>query len=78
MNFKTKMTALAATALTLVSTSPVFAQAVDPVVAIETAITTNLASATGIVVAAGLALIGLGFVGFILRKGRAAASGRVG
>lgn len=41
------------------------------------AITTNLASASGIVVTAGLALIGIAFLGFVLRKAKRAANGRV-
>lgn len=38
----------------------------------------NFSQATAIVVAAGLALIGLAFVSFVLRQGSAAASGHIG
>lgn len=44
---------------------------------IQAAITSNMASATAIVTAAGLALITLSFVQFVLRKGRRAATGKV-
>ncbi len=47
------------------------------VTAVQAAITSNFASATAIVTAAGLALIGLSFLSFVLRKGRAAAGGKV-
>lgn len=40
-------------------------------------ITGYLASASGIVVTAGLALVGIAFVSFVLRKAKGAASGRV-
>lgn len=45
---------------------------------ITDAITTNLASATGIVTTAGLALIGLAFLSFVLRKGIRTAKGQPG
>lgn len=45
--------------------------------AVQAAITSNMADATGIITAAGLALIGLSFLGFVLRKGRRAANGKV-
>lgn len=47
------------------------------VTAIQAAITGNFADATAVVTAAGLALIGLSFLSFVLRKGRAAAGGKV-
>lgn len=41
------------------------------------AISANMASATSIVTTAGLALIALSFLTFVLRKGRRAANGKV-
>ena len=38
----------------------------------------NFQTALGIVITAGLALIGLAFVSFVLRQGSNAASGRIG
>lgn len=38
----------------------------------------NFSDATAIVTAAGLALIGLAFLGFVLRKANESASGRIG
>lgn len=64
---------VAATAAAL--SLPVFAT--GPVDDVTAAITTNMASATSIVVLAGLALVGLSFTMFILRKGRRAASGKI-
>ena len=76
MNIKQK---LAAAATAVVATPAAFAQAVpaDAVADVTSAINANMASATGIVITAGLALIGLSFVGFVLRKGRRAANGRI-
>lgn len=45
---------------------------------IVTQITDNMASATSIVTAAGLALVTLGFLTFVLRKAKAASTGRIG
>lgn len=49
----------------------------DSVTAIQTALTADIAAATGLVVTLGLAVIGLAFTGFLLRKGKRAANGRV-
>lgn len=38
----------------------------------------NFSNATAIVMTAGLALIALAFLSFVLRKGQEAASGRIG
>lgn len=71
-NLKTKLALVAA------SVAPVAAFAEDATVTqVQTAITTNMASALAIVTAAGLALIGLAFAGFVLRKGKRAANGRI-
>lgn len=76
MNIKQK---LAAGAAAVVAAPAAFAQSVpgDAVADVTAAIQTNMASAMGIVITAGLALIGLSFVGFVLRKGRKAANGRI-
>lgn len=47
------------------------------VTSVTSAITTNLATASGIVVTAGLALIGLSFLGFVLRKAMRVSRGQV-
>jgi len=63
-------------ASTAVLVPSAFAQT-SPVEDVTSAITTNMADATTIVVAAGLALVTLGFLGFILRKAKGASEGRI-
>lgn len=72
-NVKTKLAVALASATPLLS----FAAGEDTVTQVQAAITSNMASAVAIVTAAGLALIGLAFVGFVLRKGKRAANGRI-
>lgn len=71
-NVKTKLALVAA------SFAPVVAFAADEsaVASIQSAITTNIASATLITTAAGLGLIGLAFLSFVFGIGRRAARGR--
>lgn len=74
MNVKSKIVA------GIAAVAPVFAFAADGDVAaqLSSTVTSNVASATGITVVAGLALIGLTFTKFLLRNGRVAASGKIG
>lgn len=49
----------------------------DTVSTIQTALTADIASASGLVVVLGLAIVGLSFTGFLLRKAKRAANGGV-
>lgn len=71
MSLKSKLALLSVAPFVAVSAH---ADAVDDVTA---AITANMADATSIVVLAGTALIALSFLGFVLRKGRRASTGRI-
>lgn len=44
---------------------------------ITTSVTENMATASALTVTVGLALIGIAFLGFVLRKAKRAANGRV-
>ena len=44
---------------------------------ILSSLTTNYASATAVVLAAGFAIVGISFVSYLLRKANRAANGRV-
>lgn len=76
-SFSLKQKAASFTALAMLAPMAAMADAPDYVGQVTTELTTNLGYAVGVVVAAGLALVSVAFVSFILRKGRAAANGRI-
>jgi hypothetical protein len=76
MNLKNAVgTAMLATA---VAATSAFAQTTpDPVSQVQTAVSSQIGEVSGFVITLGLAIIGIAFATYVLKRGKEGASGRV-